>query len=337
MVVNLYSPDKSRDALFISNYANIQIKDVLTRVDGVGSITVFGSRDYAMQIWLDPDRLQSLNLTATDVTQALQAQNVQVASGVLNQPPVPNQLAFQVAVRTLGRLVRSGRVRQHRRQADRRMPWCGCAMSRKIELTAQDYSSNSYLDDDPVGRARRVPAAGLERADDRRRHRARPMEAMSKDFPAGRAIRDHLQSDRVHPAVGQRRDRDDFRGGAARRPGRHPVPADLARRGHSDPGDPGLADRHLLLHDACSASRSTICRCSGWCSAIGIVVDDAIVVVENVERNIADGLSPRDAARRTHGRGRHRADRDRAGAVRGVRTVDVHHRHFRASSIASSR
>src|ERR1044072_8870519 len=104
MVVSLFSPDKSRDALFISNYANIQIKDVLTRVDGVGSITVFGSRDYAMQIWLDPNRLQSLNLTASDVTLALAAQNIQVASGVLNQPPVPNQLAFQPAVRTLGRL-----------------------------------------------------------------------------------------------------------------------------------------------------------------------------------------------------------------------------------------
>src|SRR4029078_8408673 len=62
MVVSLFSPDKSRDALFISNYANIQIKDVLTRVDGVGSITVFGSRDYAMQIWLHQKRLQSLNL-----------------------------------------------------------------------------------------------------------------------------------------------------------------------------------------------------------------------------------------------------------------------------------
>lgn len=88
MVVNLFSPDKSRDALFISNYANLQIKDVLTRVDGVGSITVFGARDYAMQIWLDPNRLQSMNLTAADVTLALQGQNVQVASGVLNQPQI---------------------------------------------------------------------------------------------------------------------------------------------------------------------------------------------------------------------------------------------------------
>ncbi len=104
MVVSLYSPDGSRDGLFISNYANVQIKDVLSRIDGVGSITVFGSRDYAMQVWLDPQRLQTLNLTAAEVVSALQSQNIQVASGVLNQPPVSNPGAFQIAVRTLGRL-----------------------------------------------------------------------------------------------------------------------------------------------------------------------------------------------------------------------------------------
>src|SRR5690242_4543349 len=82
MVVHLYSPDKSRDSLFISNYATLAVTDILTRIDGVGSITVFGSRDYAMRIWVDPDRLQTVGLTATDVILALQGQNVQVASGV---------------------------------------------------------------------------------------------------------------------------------------------------------------------------------------------------------------------------------------------------------------
>lgn len=67
LVVNLYSPDGSRDPLFMSNFANIQIKDVLSRIDGVGSITVFGSREYAMQIWIDPDRLSQLNITSNDV------------------------------------------------------------------------------------------------------------------------------------------------------------------------------------------------------------------------------------------------------------------------------
>src|SRR5918912_2263299 len=78
MVVHLYSPDQSRDTLFISNFANVEIRDALTRIDGVGSITVFGSRDYSMRIWLDPERLQSLGLTANDVVVALQGQNVQV-------------------------------------------------------------------------------------------------------------------------------------------------------------------------------------------------------------------------------------------------------------------
>jgi len=79
MVVHLYSPDKSRDTLFISNYANVRIIDVLNRINGVGSITVFGGRDYSMRVWLDPDRLQSLGLTTGDVVTALQGQNVQVA------------------------------------------------------------------------------------------------------------------------------------------------------------------------------------------------------------------------------------------------------------------
>src|SRR3954452_10134376 len=96
MVVHLYPPDKSRDQLYVSNYASLEIKDALTRVDGVGSITVFGSRDYSMRVWLDPGRLESLALTSQDVVTALQGQNLQVASGVLNQPPEEQPLAFQV-------------------------------------------------------------------------------------------------------------------------------------------------------------------------------------------------------------------------------------------------
>ena len=217
MVVHLFSPDKSRDALFISNYANIQIKDVLTRVDGVGSITVFGSRDYAMQVWLDPNRLQSLNLTATDVTQALQAQNIQVASGVLNQPPVakPGRVPGRGAARSGGSPTRtSSPISSSSRP---RMRWCGCSDVARVELTAQDYSSNSYLDRNPVGRARGLPAARLERA-------ARPATTSSRRWRSSRSASRPASSTRivynptaVHPAVRQRRDRDDPRGGAARR------------------------------------------------------------------------------------------------------------------------
>ena len=131
MVVHLYSPDKSRDTLFISNYATIEITDALTRVDGVGSITVFGSRDYAMRAWLDPDRLQSLGLTANDVVLALQGQNVQVASGVLNQPPVDKPGAFQISVQTLGRLTSTEEFCEYCHQADTAMPSCASRILRR--------------------------------------------------------------------------------------------------------------------------------------------------------------------------------------------------------------
>src|SRR4029077_12806905 len=149
MVVHLFSPDKSRDSLFISNYATLELTDALTRVDGVGSISGFGSRDYSMRIWLDPDRLQSLGLTATDVTSALQGQNIQVASGVLDQPPVAHPGAFQIAVQTLGRLAdpdEFGTI------VVKQTPGAVVRLKdvARVELAALDYSSNSYLDHDPA-------------------------------------------------------------------------------------------------------------------------------------------------------------------------------------------
>jgi hydrophobe/amphiphile efflux-1 (HAE1) family protein len=296
MLVNLFSPDGSRDPLFISNYANIQIKDVLTRVDGVGSITVFGARDYAMQVWLDPDKLQSLNLVASDVTLALQGQNVQVASGVLNQPPIANQLAFQVAVRTLGRLsdpAEFGNIVIKQTQT---------AVVRvrdvaRVELTGQDYSSNSYLDDNPsvaLAVFQRPGSNALTTGDNLRR----TVEQMSKDFPQGlrhaiiydptQFVRESvnavietifeavilvvlvvvlfLQTWRaaIIPIVA--------------------IPVSLVGT-FFFMGLFGFSINNLSLF--------------GLVLAVGIVVDDAIVVVENVERNIANGLSPRAAAIRS--------------------------------------
>jgi hydrophobe/amphiphile efflux-1 (HAE1) family protein len=296
MVVSLFSPNKSRDALYISNYANIQIKDVLTRVDGVGSITVFGSRDYAMQVWLDPTRLQSLNLTANDVTQSLAAQNVQVASGVLNQPPVPNQLAFQTAVRTLGRLsdpVEFGNIV---------VKQTGNAVVKlrdvaRIELIAQDYSSNSYLDgNESVALAvfQRPGSNALTTGD----NIVKTMGEISKSFPPGieyglfynptqfiqqsvRAVVEtifeavllvvlvivlFLQTWRaaVIPLLA--------------------IPISL------------IGTFFVMSLFGFSLNNLSL---FGLVLAIGIVVDDAIVVVENVERNIAAGQSPREASRTT--------------------------------------
>ena len=183
MVVHLYSPDKSRDTLFISNYATLEITDALTRVDGVGSIIVFGSRDYAMRIWLDPDRLQSVGLTASDVVTALQGQNVQVASGVLNQPPVDKPGAFQISVQTQGRLADPAEFGNIvvKQTADAIVRVKDVA---RVELAAQDYSTNSYLDLDPaiaIGVFQRPGSNALSTA----RAIEDTMEGLSKRFPPG--------------------------------------------------------------------------------------------------------------------------------------------------------
>ncbi|HMN54955.1 MAG TPA: efflux RND transporter permease subunit, partial [Sphingopyxis sp.] len=90
MVVNLVSPDKSLDRSYLSNYALTQLKDRLSRIDGVGDVRLFGARDYAMRVWIDPTRAAALNLTAGEIVAALRAQNVQVAAGSLGQPPYAN-------------------------------------------------------------------------------------------------------------------------------------------------------------------------------------------------------------------------------------------------------
>src|SRR6202167_6029510 len=183
MVVHLYSPDKSRDSLFISNYATLEVTDPLTRVDGVGSITVFGSRDYSMRIWLDPDRLQSLGLTAADVTTALQAQNIQVASGVLNQPPVAHPGAFQLAVQTLGRLADPDEFAS---VVVKQTPGAVVRLKdvAKVELAALDYSSNSYLDHFPAVALAIFQRPGSNALETSRGIRTL-MDQLSKRFPTG--------------------------------------------------------------------------------------------------------------------------------------------------------
>jgi multidrug efflux pump len=104
MIVNLISPDGRYDSLFLSNYATIYVKDELGRVDGVAGIAYLGQRDYSLRAWLDPDKLAALNLSAMDVVTAIAQQNVQVAAGQIGQQPVPRGQQFQLTINTLGRL-----------------------------------------------------------------------------------------------------------------------------------------------------------------------------------------------------------------------------------------
>ena len=114
--MNLISPDDSRDELYLNNYALLQIKDTLARIHGVGSIAIFGS-EYSMRIWLDPNKLAALNLTANDVVQAIQEQNKQVAAGVVGQQPAPTGTQFQLVVNAAGTIGGPGGILSHHHQA----------------------------------------------------------------------------------------------------------------------------------------------------------------------------------------------------------------------------
>jgi len=296
MVVHLYSPDKSRDSLFISNYATLEVTDPLTRVDGVGSITVFGSRDYSMRVWLDPDRLQSLGLTATDVTNALQAQNIQVASGVLDQPPVTKPGAFQIAVQTLGRLADPDEFASI---VVKQTPGAVVRLKdiAKVELAALDYSSNSYLDHDPavaLAIFQRPGSNALATADGVRNL----MAELSKRFPPGvkygiffnptQFIRQSV--DAVIETIGEATVLV-------------VLVVILFLQTWRAAIIPLVAIPVSLIGTFffMAAFGYTLNNLSlfGLVLAIGIVVDDAIVVVENVERNIAAGLPPREAAKKS--------------------------------------
>ena len=191
MVVHLYSPDKSRDTLFISNYANVQVTDVLSRINGIGSITVFGSRDYSMRVWLDPDRLQSLNLTSGDVVTGVAG--AERAGGVGHAQPAARRRrpgAFQLSVRTLGRLADPSefgnivvkQTRQRRRAPEGRRPRGARRARLRPQLLPRPRSGD---------RPRHLPAPGLERS---RHRRARQVDdgGAVQELPRRPEVHDHL-------------------------------------------------------------------------------------------------------------------------------------------------
>jgi hydrophobe/amphiphile efflux-1 (HAE1) family protein len=297
MVIHLSSPDDSRNLLYISNYATLHVKDVLARVDGVGNVVIFGARDYAMRVWLNPEKLAIRDLTAGDVMGALRGKNVQVAAGVINQPPVPQPGAFQLNVETQGRLttpeafgniiVKSdgdGRVVRVRDIA-------------RVELGAADYNRNGYLDERvaiPMGIFQRPGSNALETAAEVEA----TMEKLSKSFPAG------LRYDIVYnPTV--------FISDSVAAVITTMFEAVIlvvlviiiflqTWRASVIPiiAIPVSLIGTFAVLAALGYSLNNL-SLFGLVLSIGIVVDDAIVVVENVERNIREGMAPREAAHRT--------------------------------------
>ena len=296
MVVHLLAPKGKYDQLYIGNYALIQVRDVLTRLDGVGDVTLFGLREYSMRVWLDPERMAALSIATTDVVQALREQNVQVASGVIGQPPVPEGIGLQIPVATLGRLLTpeqfenvvvkvgvDGRVTRVRDIA-------------RIELGARDYSVNSYLDNQRAvamvigqrpGSNALATAEAIERT----------MKELSSQFPEGIEYRIVY-----NPTVFVRESIDAVIETLFEAVGLVVIVILVFLQTWRASLIPLIAIPVSLVGTfaAMAAFGFSLNMLSlfGLVLAIGIVVDDAIVVVENVERHIAAGLAPRDAARK---------------------------------------
>ena len=297
MVIHMISPDGSRDQQYISNYATLYVKDVLSRVDGVGDAQVFGARDYAMRIWLDPAKMAARELTAGDVVAALQANNLQVAAGAINQPPATSPGGFQVAVQTLGRLTDPEEfgnivVRTEDVGGIVRIRDIG-----RVELGSQDYTINAYLDHDTATAIvlfQRPGSNALKTSNAVKQ----VMEDAKRDFPSGLAY-----TIVYNPT--------EFVGQSVREVIRTLFEAVLlvvvvvivflqTWRAAIIPvvAIPVSLIGCFLVMGAVGLTFNTL-SLFGLVLAIGIVVDDAIVVVENVERYLERGLSPKEAAHKT--------------------------------------
>jgi multidrug efflux pump len=293
LVVHLLSPDNRYDQAYIGNFALIQVRDVLARLEGVGNITLFGLREFSMRIWLDPDKLASLNMTAGDVLQALREQNVQVAAGIIGQPPAPSGNPLQLSVTTQGRLLQPEQFGEIIIKTGDHGRMTRLRDIARVELGARDYSANSYLDGKPamaVAVLQRPGSNALATANAVRQ----TMDALSKGFPEGleyRIVYDPTVfiSESVDAVVHTLIEAfvlvfivvllflQDWR--ATLLP-MIDVPVSLIGT-FAVMAALGFSLNNLSLF--------------GLVLAIGIVVDDAIVVVENIERWMAKGLPPREA------------------------------------------
>ena len=191
LAVNLYSPNNKYDQVFISNYTYMQLQQQIARIPGVGNTQIFGQRQYAMRIWLNPVRMTALGLAASDVIAAIQSQNIQVAAGQIGQPPVTGSQQQQLTVLAPGEL---SSVPQFENIIIRTNPNGGVVRIRdigRVELGAQQYTTIRGAGRNSVGDARHLPGAGRQRAGGRQRGRAADAGAVEA-IPAGPELRDRV-------------------------------------------------------------------------------------------------------------------------------------------------
>ncbi len=290
MVVHLTSPDQRYDMLYLSNYAILNIKDELARLGGVGDVQLFGMGDYSLRVWLDPNKTASRNLTATDVVNAIREQNRQVAAGALGAQPAPTDTSFQLSVNTQGRLVTEEEFENIVIRAGDNGEITRLKDIARVELGSSQYALRSLIDNQPAVAIPIFQRPGSNAIDISNDVRSK-MAELKKSFPEGMGYRIaydptifvrgsieavvhtlfealilvvlvvilFLQTWRasIIPLVA--------------------VPVSLIGT---------FAVMHLFGFSLNALSLF------GLVLAIGIVVDDAIVVVENVERNIELGLAP---------------------------------------------
>ncbi|MGN6091111.1 MAG: efflux RND transporter permease subunit [Luteibacter jiangsuensis] len=295
MVVHLTSPDHRYDMLYLSNYARTRIKDQLARLDGVGDVQLFGAGEYSMRIWMNPEKLAIRNLTTGDVIKAIREQNIEVAAGSLNAPPGPSSAAFQMNINTRGRLVTEDDFLNIIVRSDASGSVTHLRDVARVELGSNNYALRSLLNNREavaIPIFQRPGSNAIAISDEVRKE----MAELKKDFPQG------VDYSIVYDPT-------------------------VFVRGSIDAVVHTLFEAIVLVVLVVILFLQT-CRASiiplvavpvsligtfavmylagfslnalslfGLVLAIGIVVDDAIVVVENVERHIEHGLDPKMATR----------------------------------------
>jgi multidrug efflux pump subunit AcrB len=295
MMINLSSPDGSRDNLFLSNYATIQLKDELSRLKGVGDITYLGQRDYSMRIWLDPGRMAAANLTSSDIVATIQQQNTQVAAGAIGQPPLSEKhvQVFQYTMSTMGRLLEPEQFADMllRTEADGQPVFLRDVAS--IELGAQGYDQTCTLNGKPSVALSiyQLPGSNALETADKVRTRMKELRAR---FPTG--VEYHIVYDTT-PFI--RESINEVYNTLWDAIILVAIVVLLFLQNWRSAIIPLIAVPVAIIGTfaAMQAAGFSLNNLTlfGLALAIGIVVDDAIVVVEAVEHHIEHGLAPREA------------------------------------------
>jgi hydrophobe/amphiphile efflux-1 (HAE1) family protein len=297
LVVNMFSPNGTYDQTYIANYVTLQVRDQLARIQGVGNILVFGASQYSMRVWLDPDRIASIDMTAAEVISALQGQNIQVASGTLNKSPITQgQTAFELSVQTQGRLVEPEQFNNViiKNTGGRIVRFKDVG---RVELGAESYATRGYLGDKKAVAMPIFQRPGTNALETAATIRG-IMETLSANFPP-----DLAYDIAYNPTEFISQSIDAVEITIYEAIGLVVLVILVFLQNWRAAIIPIIAIPVSLIGtfavmSALGFSLNNL-TLFGLVLAIGIVVDDAIVVVENMERLLSQGQKPMQAARET--------------------------------------